>query len=639
MTTPKKKQIPKKKRIIKKKRITWRTGLAVLLGIVLGGLAWIAFTFATQPVWLFVISPTSSLTPSPTPTIVTGDITIACWGDSLTEGTGEYRSDVNYPAFFSKITGYQVYNGGHGGWTSTQIAMEMLNHPETHGYPTIIWVGTENYWQPEVVKNDIATMVAALTTDDYLVLPVINGQYSSQYKGGYNYPTAIKLNNDLAQIYGGHYLDVRSYLVGLANPAILQDTVDASRDITPGSLRVDHINLNAAGLMAVARFIAQYGLGPLQQGDLYQVTGAVGYLTPSPTTQWICGDNIGTTLPADNKYILTVFGCWKDNQGTVHQDSGDSCVPGCLKQAHQMSLCPWDADGPACEEYIQYYSTSSYRYPCMTRLQVTNPDNGKSVVVVVIDGGPACWVEDNVNHAVIDVSYPASLYLFGEGKGYIDESMVDVEVVDPSTPLGPVTTAMDTILNPDIMILACGMHGDKTGIDCAGGEKPEGYGGLVPLSPYADWAKANGYKPIYINYPGDTNGGREKHATDIFNFVSASIDVNQDSTFILVGHSAGADSTILAASKILDAGMSGNISALILLDPVAADMVALIKTRIDPAIPVFFGDTAYDTDWYPPNYDNVLIANWGAAANLHAVLSVDQTVLADAVKFIMEFGQ
>jgi hypothetical protein len=60
------------------------------------------------------------------------------------------------------------------------------------------------------------------------------------------------------------------------------------------------------------------------------------------------------------------------------------------------------------------------------------------VVVVALDYGPACSVEDSVSHAALDLSYPADDYLFGEETGISDEALVVVEVVSPSTPLGPV---------------------------------------------------------------------------------------------------------------------------------------------------------------------------------------------------------
>ena len=51
------------------------------------------------------------------------NMTIACWGDSLTAGDGSSSSSLTaYPAILAKITGAEVYNLGVGGETATTIA-------------------------------------------------------------------------------------------------------------------------------------------------------------------------------------------------------------------------------------------------------------------------------------------------------------------------------------------------------------------------------------------------------------------------------------------------------------------------------------------------------------------------------------
>jgi hypothetical protein len=72
---------------------------------------------------------------------------------------------------------------------------------------------------------------------------------------------------------------------------------------------------------------------------------------------------------------------------------------------------------------------------------VSNPKNGKSVVVMVLDDGPSCTVENNAGFWVLDVSYPTIKYLFGSEEGWGDHAMVHAVVVDPSTPLGPTHVA------------------------------------------------------------------------------------------------------------------------------------------------------------------------------------------------------
>ena len=49
----------------------------------------------------------------------------------------------------------------------------------------------------------------------------------------------------------------------------------------------------------------------------------------------------------------------------------------------------------SCQRAVNWYSIGGASYGCGARLQVTNPANGKSVVVIVLDNGPSCAVENN----------------------------------------------------------------------------------------------------------------------------------------------------------------------------------------------------------------------------------------------------
>jgi hypothetical protein len=154
------------------------------------------------------------------------------------------------------------------------------------------------------------------------------------------------------------------------------------------------------------------------------------------TADWSCDGVYGTEKLADGDYYVTAFGCWKDANGN-HSDPGDNCVPACLSQAQGEGLCA-GLSGPACERKVNWYAADAGRFGCMARLRVTNPKNGKAVVVVALDFGPSCSMEESVSHGVIDLSYPTNYYLFGEAKGADEEAEVHVVEVDASTPLGPV---------------------------------------------------------------------------------------------------------------------------------------------------------------------------------------------------------
>ncbi|MDF3077701.1 MAG: hypothetical protein K0S09_1590 [Sphingobacteriaceae bacterium] len=177
---------------------------------------------------------------------------VATWGDSLTEGGGVTMPEFKYPAQLQKLSGYHVYNGGVGGQTSTQIKTRMLAAADKKEDNAIIWAGTNNFWEPEVVKADIAAMVAFLSHKRFLVLPVING--SSYPKGSSSYNTIMKINSDLKAAYPDNFLDVRSYLISQSDGSAL-DELSKANDVIPPSLKSDKIHLNDKGYTVLAAYI------------------------------------------------------------------------------------------------------------------------------------------------------------------------------------------------------------------------------------------------------------------------------------------------------------------------------------------------------------------------------------------------
>jgi uncharacterized protein YraI len=153
-------------------------------------------------------------------------------------------------------------------------------------------------------------------------------------------------------------------------------------------------------------------------------------------SSWSCTGSFATTKVAGGNYYSTSFGCWVDANGNAHSDSGDNCIPACLAKAKADGLCA-GMSGPQCERETNWYAADSGRFGCLTRLKVTSLKNGKSAVVVVLDAGPACWVENKVKAGVLDLSSRVTEYLFGGPVGTADKAMVHVEEVPASTPLGP----------------------------------------------------------------------------------------------------------------------------------------------------------------------------------------------------------
>jgi len=121
-----------------------------------------------------------------------------------------------------------------------------------------------------------------------------------------------------------------------------------------------------------------------------------------------CRGKAATSIPSDDRYVLTTFG-----------GPGD----------HQPMSCGGHADGTG------WYAASRQRYGCGSKVRVTA--NGKCVVLVTNDYGPDVCVENAAHMPILDVSPRASKALFGEsGAGWSDHLVVSVEEVSASTPLG-----------------------------------------------------------------------------------------------------------------------------------------------------------------------------------------------------------
>ena len=156
-----------------------------------------------------------------------------------------------------------------------------------------------------------------------------------------------------------------------------------------------------------------------------------------PAHPWTCGGSYATSPTTSSTYNLTAFGCWVDAAGGRHGDSGDNCIPTCLSQAKSSGLCSSSDTGKACEERVTWYIADGARFGCLARVKITNPKNGKSVIAVALDYGPACWVERKVGRGVLDASGRVNRYLFGSDMGVSDGAQVQVEPAPSGSKLGP----------------------------------------------------------------------------------------------------------------------------------------------------------------------------------------------------------
>ena len=174
----------------------------------------------------------------------------------MTSGTG--GDGHGWPIWFTELSyGTKVLNKGVGGQTSTQIKERMLAERNLHGNFSVIWAGRNNAFdQKGTVQADIAAMVAALGSSDYLIIGIPNGaKEPNNGPDRWKLTLIDKLNASLKEKYGSRFVDVRPVLVAAYDPAQPQDVKDHADDVVPASLRSDTLHLNSAGYKITAKAI------------------------------------------------------------------------------------------------------------------------------------------------------------------------------------------------------------------------------------------------------------------------------------------------------------------------------------------------------------------------------------------------
>lgn len=102
----------------------------------------------------------------------------------------------------------------------------------------VFWEGRNDIADVSRTVSDIAAQVAVVPAGQtFVVLADINGNDPNEWIGGPDYAYIIDLNNQLANIYGPHYLDIRQLLISSYDPAQANDVADFNHDDLPTSLR------------------------------------------------------------------------------------------------------------------------------------------------------------------------------------------------------------------------------------------------------------------------------------------------------------------------------------------------------------------------------------------------------------------
>lgn len=184
---------------------------------------------------------------------------IACFGDSLTNGSGA-TSGKNYPSLLDRdYYGYEraVFNGGYDGGTSTVIKGVFDSNPNQHPAVRVIWAGNNNPRadQEATARDDVAYMLATDGHPRYLVLGNICGKWGTDYEqGGAIWNNIASRNSYWSDLHGDKFLDVFALLRANGNGGA-QDNADIAKGQVPTSLCSDEIHLNDAGYAIVANAV------------------------------------------------------------------------------------------------------------------------------------------------------------------------------------------------------------------------------------------------------------------------------------------------------------------------------------------------------------------------------------------------
>jgi hypothetical protein len=164
----------------------------------------------------------------------------------------------------------------------------------------IFWEGRNNFLTPSQVLSDLAAQVAIVPSDqDYFVVSILNGNHPPEWINNSEYDDVIHLNEQLANTYGSHYLDVRSVLVSHYNPNSTIDVSDYKHDEVPTSLRA----VEGTGTLAVS-------IGPADKSITVNFAGTLNV------------DDVLTIDSGENAENVVVVAVYADHATVVRNIGG-----------------------------------------------------------------------------------------------------------------------------------------------------------------------------------------------------------------------------------------------------------------------------------------------------------------------------
>lgn len=165
---------------------------------------------------------------------------VVFYGDSLTAGAGASpgRDYANLVARFFDAASVMIAAGGA---TSTEIAELAQGAGAPRADTALLWLGRNNYAEPETVVADVARTVALLgSVTRFRVLGVISSSEDEERPGTPRANAIDDLNERLRTRYGSRFIDVARVLDERAGGRAAP------------SVRSDHVHLNDRGHALVA---------------------------------------------------------------------------------------------------------------------------------------------------------------------------------------------------------------------------------------------------------------------------------------------------------------------------------------------------------------------------------------------------
>ena len=191
---------------------------------------------------------------------------------------------------------------------------------------------------------------------------------------------------------------------------------------------------------------------------------------------------------------------------------------------------------------------------------------------------------------------------------------------------------------PTTVIGAVGVGAGNGDFPVSGYNQGNGTADEIPLAPYSNWASSRGYNysPVGVDkYRGRNLNAKYEQALEILNIIK-----DAKGKVYLAGHSAGADSVILAVDMAIAQGFTAKIAGVVLLDPYfeyqeydgsnVGEWFPLQEKadRISAALPgkIFVGDTPNDYD--VNTNESIIIDIKGALYERYEINSVSKSKMS-----------